>query len=172
MNSKITRRTRHTRISHIDILSGFDSAYTLMYQIGSGLGCTIRQLLSLTVDQVKNRDCLEAYVGPLQIRRCWHIPADVREDIKMYTEGRTGTDSLFILQDGSRLTAGQVSNTFDSFGLMDGSFLPITMRRYYDVTGDIAYPAHMLQTSKSEALQLIQACETAKEPSPERYLSV
>lgn len=171
MNSTITRRTRYTRICRIDTLSGFDPAYRLMYQIGSGLGCTIRQLLSLTVDQVKNRDCLEAYVGPLQIRRSWHIPADVQEEIRAYTEGRTGTDPLFILQDGSELTARQVSDVFDSLCLVGDSFLPITMRHYYDITDDIAYPAHMLQTSEPEALQLMQACETAKEPSPRRHLS-
>ena len=172
MNSTITRRTRHTRISHIDTLSGFDPAYRLMYQIGSGLGCTIRQLLSLTVDQVKNRDCLEAYVGPLQIRRSWHLPADVQEEIRAYTEGRTGTAPLFILQDGSKLTVRHVSDIFDSLCLVNGSFLPITMRHYYDVTGDIAFPAHMLQTSESEALQLMQACKTIKKSSTGKHLSV
>jgi len=171
MNNKITRRTCHTSISHVT-LSGYDPAYTLMYQIGSGLGCTIRQLLSITVDQVKNRDCLEAYVGPLQIRRNWHIPADIQEEIRAYTEGRTDTDPLFILHNGSRLTARQVSNTFDNIGLVNESFLPITMKRYYDITGDVTYPAHMLQTSEPEALQLMQVCETEKKPSPGSDLSV
>ncbi len=158
MNSTILRRTRHTRISHVDTLSGYDPAYTLLYKIGAGLGCTIRQLLSLTVDQVKNRDYLKAYVGPLQIRRSWHIPADVQEEIRAYTKGRTGSAPLFILQNGSRLTARQACDVFDNLGLVDGSFLPITMRRYYDVTGDIIFPAHMLQTTEQEALQLIQVC--------------
>ena len=156
MNSTILRRTRHTRISHVDTLSGYDPAYTLLYKIGAGLGCTIRQLLSLKVKDVRNQTCLKMHVGPLHVLRSWHVPSSLQNEIRAYTSGRSGSDPLFTLSDGVEISEDMIPSDFEDIGVVDGSFLPIVMEIYYEKTGDLSYPMHMLDATADEAKQLMR----------------
>lgn len=151
-----TRSTRYTSISYIDTLRGFDPAYTLLYRFGSGLGCTIRQLISLKVKDIKNRERLKAYVGPLHVLRSWTIPISLQDEIRIYTEGRSDSDPLFTLSDGAEISEDMVPSVFEDLGVVNGSFLPIVMGIYYEKTGDLSYPMHMLDAAADEAKQLMR----------------
>lgn len=157
MNSTMLRRTHHTSISHVDTLLGFDPAYTLLYKIGSGLGCTIRQLLSLKVKDIRNQTCLKMHVGPLHVLRSWHVPSSLQNEIRAYTAGRSGSDPLFTLSDGVEISEDMIPSHFEDIGVVNGSFLPIVMKTYYEKTGDLDYPMHMMTMPLDSARVLLDS---------------
>ena len=71
--------------------------------------------------------------GPLQIRRTWNLPHDLRKSLEEYTGSRTG--KLFVQRDGSEITKEQAEKALKACGVEE-SFLRILMKRYYDQTGD------------------------------------
>jgi len=105
----------------------------LLYTIGDGLGGNIDQLLELTTDDITD-GYISLHVGPLHIQRTYLLPADIKETL----QARTG--KIFSLSRDDALA---------SPGIKD--FLPLTMRRYYDETGDIYYPMHIMDIDDEEA---------------------
>ena len=125
--------TRHFFCDHLCMSEGCMKERDLFYSLGIGLGCTAHQLLLLTVEDLKD-GYVSMPIGPLQIKRTYVLsPAE-----KATVTGRTG--QLFT-------TIPEDIDTTD--------FLPLTMKRYYAETGDPAYPAHIMNMSEDEVLEMI-----------------
>ena len=105
----------------------------LLYTIGVGLGANIDQILELTTDNITD-GYISLHVGPLHIQRTYLLPEDIKETIQA-REGK-----IFTLSRDAALA---------SLGIKD--FLPLTMSRYYDETGDIYYPMHIMGIEDEEA---------------------
>ena len=98
----------------------------LFYNIGTGLGATVNQLLGLTYADLID-GAISMHVGPLHIRRTYVLPENAANAILQRSGG------IFRMTREEAVTA---------FGTED--FLPLTMKRYYRETGDIHYPMHIL----------------------------
>jgi len=104
----------------------------LLYTIGVGLGGNIDQILELTTDDIVD-ESISLHVGPLHIRRTYLLPADIKETL----QSRSG--KIFNLSRDDAMA---------SLDILD--FLPLTMQRYYDETGDIYYPMHIFGIEDEE----------------------
>ena len=104
----------------------------LFCTIGLGLGATVDQLLGLTGDDVTD-GYISLHVGPLRIQRTYVLPEEAAKSI----QNRTG--KIFSM---SREEALTTAGTDD--------FLPLTMQRYYNETGDIYYPMHIMGIEQPE----------------------
>lgn len=104
----------------------------LFYNIGTGLGANVDQLLDLTSADIID-GALSIHVGPLHIRRTYVLPEDVANAV---------------LQKPGRIFQMTRDEAVTVFGVED--FLPLTMQRYYNETGDIYYPMHILGIDDTE----------------------
>ena len=136
-----------------DRLREMDDKYYIMFEIGTGTGMQLQDILKLKVKDVRDMDEIEAYIGTKQILRTFRFPKELQEDIRRFTEGKD-PDSYLILGHASSpeaLSREQAYRALKSAGKSIGltSIGAQTMRktfawRYYKETGDIYYLQNLL----------------------------
>ena len=133
----------------IERLEKIDSGYRILYRLGCGTGAELHQLLKLTVDDVLDKDHISMKVGPRNVLRTFNFPNDFRDDLRTYIGDRRGM--LFVLADGSEMNETEAAKVLRENGV-NKSFLQILLRQYYDESGDIEYPKHMMKLSPEESV--------------------
>lgn len=129
-------------------LMKYGKGYQLLYELGTGLGAEISQLLDLTVDDVRDKEYLSMHVGPRKCRRTFHLTKSLRRQIAIYTSNREGT--LFINDEGIAITEEDARKVLDECGIKK-LFINILLGRYYRETGDIYYPMFFLDLPTENA---------------------
>ena len=132
----------------VKLLSEYGEGYALLYEIGVGLGAEVSQLLELQVKDVKGKEYLSLPVGPRRCRRTFVLPKSLCERIDSYILGRE--KMLFVDDEGSPVTEERARKVLLACGVT-GSFLSITMGRYYQETNDIHYPMFFMDLPTKEA---------------------
>ena len=129
-------------------LREMDDKYYIMFEIGVGTGLQLQEILKFKNKDIRGKDSIEANIGTKNIKRTFLIPADLKEIINQYTEGKD-PDAYLILGHASSpaaLSREQAYRALKSAGKSMGltSIGAQTMRktfawRYYKSTGDIYY---------------------------------
>ena len=136
-----------------DKLREMDDKYYIMFEIGTGTGMQLQDILKLKVKDVRGKDEIQAYIGTKQILRTFRFPKELQEDIRRFTDGKD-PESYLILGHASSpeaLSREQAYRALKSAGRSIGltSIGAQTMRktfawRYYKETGDIYYLQNLL----------------------------
>ena len=130
-------------------LAKIDPAYRVLYQLGCGTGAELHQLLELPVEDVLDKDHISMKVGPRNVVRTFNFPKSFRDELRAYIGDRRGM--LFVLRNGLEMDETEAAIVLSECGV-NKSFLQILLRRYYDETGDIEYPKHMMKLSPEESV--------------------
>lgn len=156
-------------------LREMDDKYYIMFEIGVGTGLQLQEILKFRNKDIRDKDSIEACIGTKNIKRTFLIPADLKEIIHNYTEGKD-PDAYLILGHASSpaaLSREQAYRAFKSAGKSMGltSIGAQTMRktfawRYYKATGDIYY----LQNLLNHASPSITYRYIGEKPNVEVYL--
>ena len=146
-----------------------------MFEIGVGTGLQLQEILKFKNKDIRGKDSIEANIGTKNIKRTFLIPADLKEIINQYTEGKD-PDAYLILGHASSpaaLSREQAYRALKSAGKSMGltSIGAQTMRktfawRYYKSTGDIYY----LQNLLNHASPSITYRYIGEKPNVEVYL--
>ena len=136
-----------------DRLKQMDEKYYIMFEIGVGTGMQLQDILKLKVKDVRGKDRIEAYIGTKNIKRTFVFSDKLKEEIRMFTEGKPDDAYLIIGHASSPepLSREQAYRALKSAGRHIGlaSIGAQTMRktfawRYYKETGDIYYLQNLL----------------------------
>ena len=138
-------------------------------------GIQLQYILKFKNKDIRGKDSIEANIGTKNIKRTFLIPADLKEIINQYTEGKD-PDAYLILGHASSpaaLSREQAYRALKSAGKSMGltSIGAQTMRktfawRYYKSTGDIYY----LQNLLNHASPSITYRYIGEKPNVEVYL--
>lgn len=130
-----------------------DDKYYILFEIGVGTGMQLQEILKFKNKDIRGKDKIEACIGTKNIKRTFTIPADLKEIINNYTEGKD-PDAYLIQGHASSpaaLSREQAYRVFKSVGKELGltSIGAQTMRktfawRYYKNTNDIYYLQNLL----------------------------
>ena len=77
-------------------LREMDDKYYIMFEIGVGTGLQLQEILKFKNKDIRGKDTIEANIGTKNIKRTFTIPADLKEIIEKYTEGKD-PDAYLIL---------------------------------------------------------------------------
>ena len=132
----------------VKLLSEYGEGYALLYEIGTGLGAELSQLLSLQVDDVKGKEYLSMHVGPKKCQQTFILSERLRRRIESYTKEREGI--LFTNEEGLPITAEAAWQVMNNCGITK-PFLAIKMGRYFRETEDIYYPMFFMDFPTVEA---------------------
>ena len=136
-----------------DRLRQMDEKYYIMFEIGVGTGMQLQDILQLKVKDVRDKDFIEAYIGTKNIKRTFNFTPELKEEIRLFTEGKDPESYLIIGHASSPepLSREQAYRALKSAGRSIGlsSIGAQTMRktfawRYYKETGDIYYLQNLL----------------------------
>lgn len=130
-----------------------DDKYYILFEIGVGTGMQLQEILKFKNKDIRGKDKIEACIGTKNIKRTFTIPADLKEIINNYTEGKD--PEAFLIQghasSPAALSREQAYRVFKSVGKDMGlnSIGAQTMRktfawRYYKSTNDIYYLQNLL----------------------------
>lgn len=128
-------------------IAEYGEAFELLYELGTGLGAEISQLLELKVEDVREKDYLSMCVGPRKCRRTFLLPENVKKRINTYIRDREGM--LFLDTEGIPLNEDQARFVLASCGV-NKPFINIVMKRYFGETNDIYYPMFFLNLPTKE----------------------
>lgn len=158
-----------------DKLREMDDKYYIMFEIGVGTGLQLQEILKFKNKDIRGKDSIEANIGTKNIKRTFVIPAELKEIIEKYTEGKD-PEAFLILGHASSpaaLSREQAYRALKSAGRSMGltSIGAQTMRktfawRYYKSTGDIYY----LQNLLNHASPSITYRYIGEKPNVEVYL--
>ena len=136
-----------------DRLRQMDEKYYIMFEIGVGTGMQLQDILRLKVGDIRGKDSIEAYIGTKNIKRTFIFSEELKEEIRVFTEGKN-EDAYLIIGHASSpeaLSREQAYRALKSAGRYIGlaSIGAQTMRRtfawrYYKETGDIYYLQNLL----------------------------
>ena len=132
----------------VELLSKYGEGFALLYEIGTGLGADISQLLSLQVDDVKGKKHLSMHVGPKKCQQTFVLSERLRSRIDSYTKERDGI--LFTNEEGLPIKAEIAWQVMNDCGITK-PFLNIKMGRYFRETNDIYYPMFFMDLPTVEA---------------------
>lgn len=156
-------------------LREMDDKYYIMFEIGVGTGLQLQEILKFKNKDIRGKDSIEACIGTKNIKRTFLIPAELKQIIEEYTEGKD-PEAFLILGHASSpaaLSREQAYRALKSAGKSMGltSIGAQTMRktfawRYYKSTGDIYY----LQNLLNHASPSITYRYIGEKPNVEVYL--
>ena len=134
-------------------LREMDDKYYIMFEIGVGTGMQLQEILKFKNKDIRGKDEIEACIGTKNIKRTFQIPAELKEIITNYTEGKDPEAFLIKGHESSpaALSREQAYRVFKNVGKELGlnSIGAQTMRktfawRYYKETNDIYYLQNLL----------------------------
>lgn len=126
--------------------------YSIMFELGSETGMSLKDLLNLRIKDLKDKDTLTALIGKQNCQISYVLPDALKQDIAKLTAGQDPEEYLFRRSSnhGNALTRETVFRVMKKAGLDAGlrSIGAQTMRktfawRYYKRTGDIYYLQHL-----------------------------
>lgn len=130
-----------------------DDKYYILFEIGVGTGMQLQEILKFKNKDIRGKDEIEACIGTKNIKRTFQIPAELKEIITNYTEGKDPEAFLIKGHESSpaALSREQAYRVFKNVGKELGlnSIGAQTMRktfawRYYKETNDIYYLQNLL----------------------------
>ena len=130
-----------------------DDKYYILFEIGVGTGMQLQEILKIKNKDIRGKDEIEACIGTKNIKRTFQIPAELKEIITNYTEGKDPEAFLIKGHESSpaALSREQAYRVFKNVGKELGlnSIGAQTMRktfawRYYKETNDIYYLQNLL----------------------------
>ena len=130
-----------------------DDKYYILFEIGVGTGMQLQEILKFKNKDIRGKDEIEACIGTKNIKRTFQIPAELKEIITNYTEGKDPEAFLIKGHESSpaALSREQAYRVFKNVGKELGlnSIGAQTMRktfawRYYKETNDIYYLQSLL----------------------------
>ena len=130
-----------------------DDKYYILFEIGVGTGMQLQEILKFKNNDIRGKDEIEACIGTKNIKRTFQIPAELKEIITNYTEGKDPEAFLIKGHESSpaALSREQAYRVFKNVGKELGlsSIGAQTMRktfawRYYKETNDIYYLQNLL----------------------------
>lgn len=130
-----------------------DDKYYILFEIGVGTGLQLQEILKFKNKDIRGKDQIEASIGTKNIKRVFDIPAELKQIITDFTEGKD--PEAFLIQGHASSPAAisreQAYRVFKSVGREMGlnSIGAQTMRktfawRYYKNTNDIYYLQNLL----------------------------
>ena len=130
-----------------------DDKYYILFEIGVGTGMQLQEILKFKNNDIRGKDEIEACIGTKNIKRTFQIPAELKEIITNYTEGKDPEAFLINGHESypAALSREQAYRVFKNVGKELGlnSIGAQTMRktfawRYYKETNDIYYLQNLL----------------------------